>query len=74
MLFDPGSYGQFLGGTNNGHGPGFTDSEHFIGDHINQGKIKKVEFVDGCPFVDGIKLFNLHVHSKNLELFANYEE
>jgi hypothetical protein len=74
MLFDPGSYGQFLGGTNNGHGPGFTDSEHFIGDQINQGKIKKVEFVDGCPFVDGIKLFNLHVHSKNLELFANYGE
>ena len=33
-VFDPGSYGQYLGGTNNGHTPGFTDHKHIIGREI----------------------------------------
>tara|TARA_R110000796_G_scaffold20059_2_gene59833 strand:- start:259 stop:1101 length:843 start_codon:yes stop_codon:yes gene_type:complete len=69
MVFDPGSYGQFLGGTNNGHSSGFTDPQHFIGELIDSGNLS-VEF-DGQPSVNGIKIFNLHIHSKNLKEFVN---
>ena len=69
MVFDPGSYGQFLGGTNNGHSNGFTDPEHFIGELINSGDLN-VEF-NGEPSVNGVKIFNLHIHSKNLKEFAS---
>jgi len=69
MVFDPGSYGQFLGGTNNGHGAGFTDSQHFIGELIESGDLQ-VTF-DGTPSVNGVQIFNLHIHGKNLEEFAN---
>tara|TARA_A100001515_G_C4584102_1_gene213925 strand:+ start:1192 stop:2046 length:855 start_codon:yes stop_codon:yes gene_type:complete len=72
MVFDPGSYGQFLGGTNNGHSKGFTDPEHFIGELINDGDLN-VEFNDE-PSVNGVKIFNLHIHSKNLKEFASYEK
>ena len=73
LLFDPGSYGQFLGGTNNGHSNGFTDPKHYIGQAINQGL--EVGFVDKKPYVltkDKIyyQLFNLHIHSKNLGEFV----
>ena len=69
MVFDPGSYGQFLGGTNNGHGSGFTDPQHFIGGAIRRGELC-VKF-DGEPTVNEIKIFNLHIHSKNLKGFVN---
>ena len=38
-VFDPGSYGQYLGGTNNGHPPGFADHKHIIGRDIIGGNI-----------------------------------
>ena len=66
-LFDPGSYGQYLGGTNNGHPPGFVDPKHFIGKEIINGNLD-ITF-DGSPSVNGIKIFNLHVHNKNLGRF-----
>lgn len=69
VVFDPGSYGQFLGGTNNGHSSGFTDQEHFIGQEISNGNLNVV--FDGEPSVNGVKIFNLHIHSKNLKEFAN---
>tara|TARA_R110000824_G_scaffold318921_3_gene506036 strand:- start:177 stop:1061 length:885 start_codon:yes stop_codon:yes gene_type:complete len=69
LVFDPGSYGQFLGGTNNGHSSGFTDPQHFIGEAINNGQLDIV--FDGTPSVNGVKIFNLHIHSKNLKEFVN---
>ena len=74
FVFDPGSYGQYLGGTNNGHESGFTDPKHMIGALLRNNKIG-AEFTDK-PYAigsDGIKhpIFNLHVHSKNLEGFVN---
>tara|TARA_R110000824_G_C15171432_1_gene672931 strand:+ start:423 stop:1262 length:840 start_codon:yes stop_codon:yes gene_type:complete len=69
IVFDPGSYGQFLGGTNNGHSSGFTDSQHFIGEAINNGDLNVV--FDGVPSVNGVKIFNLHIHSKNLKEFVS---
>ena len=65
-VFDPGSYGQYLGGTNNFHGAGFIDEKHYIGQKIQAGL--NVEF-KGRPFVNDKKLFNLHIHSKNLKDF-----
>jgi hypothetical protein len=73
-VFDPGSYGQHLGGTNNGHAEGFIDPSHVIGAYIKTGKIE-TKFEE-CPYVkfkyskDWCKVFNLHVHSKNLERFV----
>lgn len=74
-VFDPASYGQFLGGTNNEHGPGFIDRKHYIGQALMQNRIS-VSFNDGCPYVYDNekdierKLFNLHIHSKNLKDFV----
>ena len=38
-VFDPGSYGQYFAGTNNGHPSGFTDPTHIIGREILNGNI-----------------------------------
>ena len=68
MLFDPASYGQFLGGTNNGHPQGYTEPAHFIGSQIIS---KQIEVVfDKKPFViyEGkqVPLYNLHLHNKQV--------
>jgi hypothetical protein len=74
-VFDPASYGQFLGGTNNEHGPGFTDPKHYVGQKIKSGHIE-VLFGPNYPVVwDKLtdthkKIFNLHIHSKNLGEFV----
>jgi hypothetical protein len=68
MLFDPASYGQFLGGTNNGHPQGYTEPAHFIGREIISKQIDVV--FDKKPFVvyEGkqIPLYNLHLHNKQI--------
>jgi hypothetical protein len=75
LLTDPGSYGQYLGGTNNhDHGPGYAGSHHYIGKSILDGKIIPA-MIYGKPFVLEVEtdifhpLFNLHIHSKNLKDF-----
>lgn len=73
-LYDPGSYGQYLGGTNNGHGAGYAGDHHLIGRFINKGYIKPV-FENRKPWVLDLNvnqrypLFNLHIHSKKLGQF-----
>lgn len=80
FLFDPGSYGQYLGGTNNhDHGPGYAGDHHYIGAEINKMNITpywdsghKKPFVASTPDDGSTKtypLFNLHIHSKNLKAF-----
>ena len=69
VVFDPASYGQFLSGTNNGHGAGFVDKEHFIGREIEKNHLNITFY--GKPFVNDAKIFNLHIHSKNLKEFAS---
>ena len=65
-VFDPTSYGQYLGGTNNGHPPGYQEYYHFIGKEIINKNINVV--FDKQPFVIykdiKIPIFNLHVHNK----------
>jgi len=78
LLFDPASYGQFLGGTPF-HNPGFTDESHYIGQQINNWNISAL-FKESLPIVseniNGIsrdfRLVNLHIHSKRLSDFTCY--
>lgn len=68
FVYDPGSYGQYFGGTNNGHSNGFTDNTHHIGRAIRSGEIRPI-IENGFPQTESNKIFNLHIHSKNLERF-----
>lgn len=68
-IYDPGSYGQYLGGTNNGHAPGFIDPTHYIGSYMIQTS-KHPKMVEGLPMIDDQEIFNLHIHSKNLKDFV----
>jgi len=66
MLFDPTSYGQYLGGTNNGHERGYINPLHYAGQHLEQ-KTIEVVFKDK-PFIiyehGKLPLFNLHLQNK----------
>lgn len=84
-FFDPASYGQYLAGTNNGHGPGFVDTEnHDIGKAISNGYFKHVSFSPGLmPMLEVNKdivarwssLVNLHMHNKTrIPEFITYNE
>jgi len=67
VLFDPISYGQFLGGTNNKCAPGYAEQRHFVGNQIINKSIKVI--FDEKPFIvyngERIPLFNLHLHNKS---------
>ena len=65
-LFDPASYGQYLGGTNNGHEKGYKEMNHYIGRMIINEKIN-ITFKEK-PFViyndNQYPIYNLHIHNK----------
>lgn len=72
-LFDGASYGQYLGGTNNGHNKGWYGLHHYVGQRIHN---KSIEiYFDIQPYVifnnKKIPILNLHIHSKNLQNFIN---
>lgn len=60
VIFDPASYGQYLGGTNNFHPPGFIDENHIAGRELHT---RKLTF-DKIPRLDGTPIVNLHMHNK----------
>jgi hypothetical protein len=68
VLFDGASYGQYLGGTNNGNEKGWTGRHHYVGTAIQDKNIEV--FFEKVPFVvynnKRIPVLNLHVHSKKL--------
>lgn len=72
IVFDPSSYGQFFGGTHQGHPPGFAHHSHDIGRAIQSGELVPV-MIDKKPYVnyDGKEypIVNLHIHSKVTEPF-----
>lgn len=74
MVFDCASYGQYLGGTNNGSDAGWTGRHHHIGCAI-QDNLIKVNFCPEkrTPYLEYqnqiIPIGNLHIHSKKLENF-----
>lgn len=71
--FDPSSWGQYLGGTHQGHPSGFYDLNHYIGRELQK---KKYTVLFEChrPIIQfnemKFPLFNLHIHSKQLNLFV----
>jgi hypothetical protein len=71
-VFDPSSYGQFLGGTWTDKKPGWFGTHQEIGKFIENNKIK-VLFENKNPYIlyenTKIKINNLHIHSKQTELF-----
>lgn len=72
FIFDPSSYGQYFGGTHQGHLPGFAHHTHIIGREIQNGNIMPI-IKDKKPYVKcKNKLYpivNLHIHSKNTKMF-----
>jgi hypothetical protein len=69
-IFDPASWGQYIGGTNNhGNNIGYAGSHHIIGREILSGKMG-ARFNGKFPETNtNIKINSLHVHSKQLEKY-----
>jgi hypothetical protein len=71
-VFDPSSYGQYLGGIYRQCIPGWYNASQEIGIHIGNNNIK-VFIENKIPYIDcqdkKIKINNLHIHSKQLEKF-----
>lgn len=77
-IFDPASWGQYVGGTPEGI-PGVKPEDHYIGQLLREhleytvvwknGNGKKVPYF----YYDGkeVKINNLHIHSKNLHLYMS---
>jgi hypothetical protein len=72
IIFDPSSYGQYFGGTHQGHSPGFSHHTHIIGREIQSEKLVPI-MKDKKPYVisEGkeYSIVNLHIHSKNTKGF-----
>jgi hypothetical protein len=68
-IFDPASWGQYVGGTTDGV-PGAKPDDHYIGVLLRQNLDYTVVWHKGIPYFkyDGheVKINNLHIHSKNL--------
>jgi len=68
-VFDGASYGQYIGGTNNGHAPGWFGLNHYVGQKLHKKEID-IHFNDKKPHIvygnKTISIYNLHIHSKNL--------
>lgn len=74
VIFDPGSYGQYIGGTHNKRfSKNFINIDHYVGREILKDGFK-VSFENKKPFINHSKqifeLANLHVHSKNLHKYV----
>ena len=76
-LFDPASYGQFVGGTQS-EGPGAKPQDHYIGRWLTvnpqYGIAWKEQSDLKMPYLNygnDIKINNLHIHSKNLHKYMS---
>ena len=84
FVFDPASYGQYLGGTHTSpkrfYRENYITQTHIVGKELLSKRVS-VNFNGGNPFVkselgDKSKLVNLHIHSKELQKFlpSNYKK
>ena len=71
-LFDPASYGQYLGGTKDRFSKSFIDKNHLAGKRIKK-TIYEPKIVNSYPKVISehidYELINLHIHSKKIKRF-----
>lgn len=86
-IYDGAAHGQLLGGTNNGHPPGFVNSRSGVGGyeyrwHADSATGLRRPFVrcqktslspspDNEQYEQWIPIFNLHIHCKQLHHFAS---
>lgn len=73
-VFDGASYGQYLGGTNNGNDPGWAGQHHYVGRELLNQNIKVIfDKSNKKPLIkyqgNTITIENLHIHSKKLSQF-----
>ena len=84
FVFDPASYGQYLGGTHASpkrfYRENYITQAHIVGKELLSKRVS-INFNRGNPFVrselgDESKLVNLHIHSKELHKFLpkNYKD
>ena len=81
FYFDPAVYGQFIGGTNNGHKPGFRAPQHHTIRQMYPHLWKMAGFdkLNKRPFVwdqndNPHQIFNLHMHNKHkMKRVQSYE-
>lgn len=77
IIFDPSSWGQYVGGTHSGIPPGFIDNEQIAGKIFLENK-PEIRFDNKnnkmyVKYNDELyQLFNLHIHSKKLNSFNRY--
>lgn len=64
-VFDPASYGQYLGGTDNGHPKGYAGNHHYIGRKINNKELD-IYKLDNHYYVNGVRISSLHIHNKKV--------
>lgn len=74
VIFDPGSYGQYIGGTHNKRfSKNYINIDHYVGREILKNGFK-ISFENKKPFINHSKqifeLANLHVHSKYLQKYV----
>jgi hypothetical protein len=74
-IFDPASYGQFVGGTTNGM-PGAKPKDHYIGQMLTENPSFDIIWNNKrqpcLKYNDNeIRINNLHIHSKNLHLYTS---
>lgn len=71
-VFDPSSYGQYIGGTFSEKKPGWFGAHQEIGNHLSKNHIKVV-YENNVPYViveeSKTKICNLHIHSKQTRQF-----
>jgi len=69
-LFDGACVGQYIGGVDPRNQPG--DTRGFINETtVFQCDKVTIEWEDGKPWLNGLPLMNLHIHSKDLARWAN---
>ena len=76
IIFDPASYGQYIGGTDGNPRKMFSKpwagSHHYVGREILSGNLN-VRFKNNSPYVlknnMRYELANLHIHSKRLDKY-----
>lgn len=75
-LFDPATYGQYVGGTPHGDKPGFLSDTHIIGKFLLNSINWSFLFENKKPYIiynnKKYLISNLHIHNKQLNLYKSY--
>ena len=73
-IFDAAYIGQYIAGTDQGHGPGFVNWECVVKPTEFVLTWQKNELGLWCPYADGTLINNLHIHKKNLANWSSLKE